>query len=195
MLTLDEIIENNPQWDILTCRKYWTGYRVGYEATGADLDCLGTVKVKSPCQEHEKEHNMGYAYAQATMSATTKPPELTQAEFLKDRLETLKDNKKAALRAKFFINEPKSPSTLGELRARLAAGQFTIADHGYTDDYRVYGADSWISWRTKDTQADQAGYDAAKAVLKAAAQKVADEIMSLDYNRGLTAVQQFEATA
>jgi hypothetical protein len=116
--------------------------------------------------------------------------ELDQKSHLQHRLCDIVEEKIDLLRDKYHLIEPTRPKTLKELKERLAKGEYTIDNHGYSEDYecRPYLHD-FFSWRT--VEPDLKGFEAAREKMEKAKTKVVDQIY-LSYEDGLAALQAFE---
>lgn len=113
-----------------------------------------------------------------------------QKDYLMSRLNEVEYSHKKALKTKFRMDKAECPKTFKDAIAALKAGHFTFT----WDDNTILngGVDPmcYFSWHTKPQDAE--GYEAAKEELKKARTLVLDEIMTLDYDTGLKAVQEFK---
>lgn len=163
------------------------------------LDCceckvpsIPTPKVCGIKQKQKDNDMYAKAHAEVNNLAAT-PLEIQQKDYLLKRLDQAEKTRKNDLRTQFEIDEPTGPRTVKDAKAALMAGNFTFMGGNTKDDEpfaSFYNLREFISWRTKP--ADKAGYEAAKADLVTAKQSVTDEIWSLDYAKGLAALEAFE---
>lgn len=135
----------------------------------------------------EKEDNMDYSM------------EIDQRNHLKRRLDSVLTTKKEALREKFKMDNL-YPKTADELKERLANGKYTLNktylrtdDDGNLRYPPQYYLTNILEFTNPDR--DEAGYDAAKALLDKVFTAAKDNIIVLPLTDGLKALQDFEATA
>lgn len=158
----------------------------------SSLDCCEAAVPKCPYkgpkvkyEEVEKENNMNTSIQVAVNDDNTK-------RYLKDRLYVVTANKRVALRVKFGMADADSPRTLEDFFQRIKDGKYVVAK----DDMkrRSYEPALYISWRDPAIEKDENGYEAANEKLKAAETATKDAIVVLDNEKGLAALQAFEAT-
>lgn len=145
-----------------------------------------TNLVCSPVTEEvEKENNMNTSIQVAVNDDQTK-------RYLKDRLYAVTHEKRTALSRKFGMIDDEAPRTANELIKRITDGKYVIRkDRG---DSRTYSDSlAYINWRDPAVTKDEAGFDAANDKLEKAQTAVKDQIVVLDAEKGLAALQTFEA--
>ena len=135
------------------------------------------------------------------MAAALQQPLYTEAdgqrEFLMLRLEDAYYTSRGVLRKTFNMDDMDAPSTPKELAARLAAGLFVIKylDKEPEKSFGYHLAGEYIQWRDPSKPADQAGFDAAKKLLKAARDDAELAIKCQAVADGLAALKAFKATS
>lgn len=168
-------------------------------------DCLAPLPKAVPCSPKHDMFPEDMYYKQegitpmnyASASVTTAPTEAqTQRKYLEQRLYDVYQGKREPLEAKFGLTDDAPPTTPSELAERLKAGKFAIRgldDGSDKNDYRYWSASELIRWRDPAKKADQAGFDAAKADLKAKRQAALDTIKIDEPKAGLDAVKALES--
>jgi hypothetical protein len=91
-----------------------------------------------------------------------------------------------------FMQRPDAPKTAQELVDFIKAGNIRVVQKG-EDDYNRFGGLTSNIIFSADWKADQAGYDAAMASIKAEYTKAKDMIIVGEPKDGLAALQAFEA--
>lgn len=174
------------------------GYQV-IRSTGP-LDCCPTPTAVPPVFSSAKmkklvteacvkqDPNKG----QTTMATTETDLKSSQIRHLSTRLYEAKQEKKAALKLQFLIDDDTPPRTFEELMARITAKQYVI-DEKDAKKTSWNGGLAFVTWRDPAKPADQAGYDAAKAILNTKYQAASDIITVSDPAIGLKALQEFQA--
>jgi hypothetical protein len=148
-----------------------------------------------------KENKMQNMHLEVEVAAVSQSPAQTEADtqrrFLVGKLEDAYYASKDALRKTFNLDDMDQPKTPKELAARLAAGLFVIRHLDKQPDYafNYHDAGEYIQWRDPSKPADQAGFDAAKALLKAACDDAELTIRIQSPADGLTALKAFKATS
>jgi hypothetical protein len=133
---------------------------------------------------------LSQANAQSVIQVITdsKPDVATnQREYLLTRVHHIRYQKCDELRDMFFINEPKGPTSVKELKERLKTGLYTVEKPKYHDDddeEEIYWRDMF-SWRTPETKKDQKGYDAAVKDFMKFVDDIVDQIKILEPKEGL----------
>lgn len=98
------------------------------------------------------------------------PVEATQRDYAIERIKAIGDKHAQALRVQFNM-DTLSPKTFLELEALVKAGDYTVSDLAKSEDAHYYSVFYGVHFGKPK---DEAGYDAAKEVLKAAFQKALD---------------------
>jgi hypothetical protein len=156
-----------------------------------------TAPVKKGCIKKQEEENL-MNYASASVIATPATTETQdQRKYLAKRLDEVYHNHRDGLEAKFGLTDDEAPHGPKELAERLAAGKFSIRGTGDDEknagSYRYWTAGDLIRWRDPAKKADQDGFDAARADLKAKKQAALDIIKIDEPKAGLDAVKALEA--
>ena len=160
-------------------------------------DCTPTtatpcVNAPWPCKSKKDENPMNTAYATATLvSADT--TEKDQRRYLLDELYRAYETAKLALQRKFGLADDEAPVSLMDTIKRIQDGLFVIPEK--YKDKNTYGSLSYLRWRDPKTVEDKAGYEAAKAPLKAARTNTERQIKIFSPEKGLQSIIDFEAAA
>ena len=161
------------------------------ECPKAAVPCCPTCKPKE-----NKMQNMHIEVAAALQQPLYTEAD-SQRKFLLGRLEDAYYASRDALRKTFNIDDMDAPKTPKELAARLAAGLFVIKylDKEPEKSFGYHLAGEYIQWRDPSKPADQAGFDAAKKLLKAARDDAELAIKCQAVADGLAALKAFKATS
>lgn len=146
--------------------------------------------------QEKKETDMRNDISLSVASIQARDLDIEARDRLLTRVTEIYWAKDKVLEDKYFISSPKGPKTLGELKERLAKGQFTIDGGSHKDDYELEcwkSIDHWLSWRLKGQEKDQKGFDEAHKALKDLREKTKDQIYTSAPADGLKALQSFEA--
>lgn len=98
-----------------------------------------------------------------TINADPSQSEDNKRGFLAQRARNIYYDTRDAFHKKFYIFEPDGPEDGWELVKRIQEGKFTLMEKPKDEEtlrwnrHTMYG----LSWRTPETQADHAGFDAA----------------------------------
>lgn len=137
-----------------------------------------------------KEQNMGYAVANANVSAPVNL-EAKRIDYLKCQLNEANEVKHDELKVQFGVTDMDSPHTANELVARIKDGKFVIdAKRG---DQPLWGSLDNIRWRDPAVVEDTAGLCTAFSAMDSEYTKAERTIMVSPAADGLTALQAFEA--
>jgi len=119
------------------------------------------------------------------------PVEATQRDYAIGMIKAIGDKHYAALRKQFHMDS-ETPKTFLELEALMKAGDYTVTDQAKSDEAQYYGTFYGVKF---GKPADKDGYEAAKEVLKAAAQKALTGVTlkTIDALEGV--IDDFEAWA
>lgn len=109
----------------------------------------------------KKEENPMASYASAQIIADT--TEKDQRAYLTDRLYTIRETHKDALRKQFGLIDDEAPATPAEFIQRIADGKYTIDKEKM--DKKTYAPSNYIRWRDPSVVEDIKGYEAAKLKL------------------------------
>lgn len=112
----------------------------------------------------KKEENPMASYASAQIIADT--TEKDQRAYLTDRLYTIREAHKDALRKQFGLIDDEAPATPAEFIQRIADGKYTIGKEKM--DKKTYAPSNYIRWRDPSVVEDLKGYEAAKLKLEEA---------------------------
>lgn len=157
-----------------------------------------TPKVPKGCGEacqpiqNKKENNMGYANTAAVRYTDESfNQEKAAREHMEDRLYGAYHTKQDDLRTKFHMR-PVEINTIKELKDALANGTIIVYAEHLKDDHSIsWGWGDYLTAKDKDR--DEAGYKLADGLLDTAFTKAKDTIKVLPVDKGLEALQQFEA--
>jgi len=119
--------------------------------------------------------------------------ETRQRRYLMERAVEVFYKKDEELQKKFGIADDESPATPNEFQKRLDDSKYVIVGAGGPNGDKPFPYFvSRCRWRDPEMKEDQAGYDKARAELKAKVTSVRDQIV-VDLAKGLEALQALEA--
>lgn len=144
---------------------------------------------------------------EAVMNINTNAPnaELVKRDFLQTQIWAIKNRKMVEVSKHFHMQDDERPTTMKDFLARIKDGKFTVRkeimeeadlDDDEDDDYRQFDAyhpTSHIRWRDPKKPADKKGHKAAMEKITLAAQKTEREIMVLEMDKALKALETFES--
>lgn len=111
------------------------------------------------------------------------------------RVEEIYHAKSLVLNKQFFIDGDETPRTLDEALQRIADGKVVKWDSEKQKkkgtSWSGYAWSEMLEWRSQP--ADQAGFDKAKDVLRAAREDTLDIVLTQDEKAGLEALTSFKA--
>ena len=134
------------------------------------------------------------AYAVAAQAAPVESDLSKARKYLATRIDDVIFDKKLELKKTFGLTDDKSPETFTDFLARIQAGKYVYPEEK-KDKPRF---DTWsivagIRWRDPAVKEDMEGYEAAKVLLKAAAQDALDVIRVSSEADGLAALKDFQS--
>lgn len=153
-------------------------------------------KCSAPCKKtcwpskkpKQEEVNPMASYASAQIIADT--TEKDQRRHASNRIYSIYESKKDALRKQFGLTDDAAPETAADFIKRIQDGKYTVDKEKM--DKKTYGPERYIRWRDPSRVEDNAGYEAAKALLKAAYTKAEDKIALGAATDLLAAVETFD---
>lgn len=116
------------------------------------------------------------------------PVEATQRDYAIALIKQIGEQHAKALRVQFNM-DPKNPGTFLELEALIKAGDYTVTDDAKKEDARYYNVFYGVTF---GKPADKDGYEAARAVLKAAAQKALTKVTLKPIEELEAVIEDFE---
>ena len=129
------------------------------------------------------------SYASAQIIADT--TEKDQRAYLTDRLYTIRETHKDALRKQFGLIDDEAPATPAEFIQRIADGKYTIDKEML--DKKSYTPSYYIRWRDPSVVEDIKGYEAAKLKLDDAYRTAKDAAILSAIADAKTAMDTFKA--
>lgn len=143
---------------------------------------------------------------EAVMNINTNAPnaELVKRDFLQTQVWQIKNRKMVEANKHFHIDDDERPLTMKDFLARIKDGKFTVrkeimdeeADEDGDDEYSMFDAyhpTSHIRWRDPKKPADKKGLKTVLEKINLAAQKTERELMVLEMDKALKAVETFES--
>lgn len=117
----------------------------------------------------------------------------TARRHMDNRLYSIKNAKRHALKTQFGLDNVEHPKTFAEMKDRLLAGQFVLPTD---DEDNAYGVSfDELEWRDPSVKKDRPGFDAAEKLLDAAAVKVKDAIwVKANAEDALALLEAFESS-
>lgn len=153
------------------------------------VDCPAPCKTKRGTKATKKEENPMASYASAQIIADT--TEKDQRAYLTDRLYTIRETHKDALRKQFGLIDDEAPATPAEFIQRIADGKYTIDKEML--DKKSYTPAYYIRWRDPSVVEDIKGYEAAKLKLDDAYRTAKDAAILSAIADAKTAMDTFKA--
>src|SRR6266576_887816 len=138
-----------------------------------------------PCKSKKDVNPMNYA--SATLVSQEDTTLRDQRRYLLSELNDSFDKAKTALKRKFGLADDATPTSIEDAVKRIQDGLFIIPKR-YLEKGASYASMAYLRWRDPKTVEDQAGYDAAKAPLKAAYTKAQRELKIFSPEKGLQSV-------
>lgn len=125
--------------------------------------------------------------------------EAEKINYLSRRLEDVKHDKKHALKEHFNLLDPEAPNTFDEYVKALKDGKYSFRNEAAKerannpDYFYSWGISDYIIFRDPSVKPDKDGYKAAEKLLDAEYTKTKDVIKVLPADKGLEALNAFEA--
>jgi hypothetical protein len=160
-----------------------------------DFDLLADCSSGSTCapakKAQKKENNMSTANINVTATTAVDTTEKDQRRYLTDRLYNVRAEKRAEAFEKFNMDTLKL-KTVDEVNAALKDGTIIFDKDNASADGRIgWFCTSMLS--VVNPKRDEAGYKAADALLGKAYTDAKDKIIVLPVEKGLEALNAFEA--
>lgn len=114
-----------------------------------------------------------------------------QREYLRGRLEQVKQDKKAIARTAFGLDDEEAPKNFKELKERIESGRYVV-DEKLDEAIRGCSPLYAVRWRVPELKEDQAGYREFKRKLEKLYERARDDIRIMDVKEGLDAIRTFE---
>jgi hypothetical protein len=157
----------------------------------ADCPTATTTRCAPAPKAQKKENNMSTSNINVTATTAVDTTERDQRRYLTDRLYNVKAEKRAEAFEKFNMGTLKL-KTVDEVNAALKDGTIIFDKDNASEDGRIgWFCTSMLS--VVNPKRDEAGYQAADALLGKAYTDAKDKIIVLPVEKGLEALNAFEA--